>query len=66
MTSISAKPRWDSPACRIGMSRSLSPEKALATNVAPTLSAMTTGSIGGSRFGSPFFDFELMSADAEN
>ena len=48
------------------MSCVLSPEKLRATNVAPSVSASSTGSIGGWTFGSPRFDFEPTSDDAEN
>ena len=63
---MSAKPLCRSPALRIGTSCALSPEKLRATNVAPSVSASSTGSIGGWRFASPFLDFEPMSDDAEN
>src|SRR5258706_553743 len=66
MTSTSAKPLCRMPAFKIGMSCCLSPEKLRATNVAPMLSASMTGSIGGWVFGSPRFDFDPMSVDAEN
>ena len=48
------------------MSCVLSPEKLRATNVAPSVSASSTGSIGGCTFASPFFDFDPTSDDAEN
>src|SRR5678816_2095453 len=66
MMSIRPKPLCLRPALRIGTSCALSPEKLRATNVAPSVSASSTGSIGGCTFASPFFDVEPMSADAEN
>ena len=48
------------------MSCVLSPEKLRATKVAPSVSASSTGSIGGWTFASPRLDFDPMSADAEN
>ena len=53
-------------AFNIGTSCSLSPEKLLATNVAPILSAIITGSIGAIRLGSPRLLFDPTSAEAEN
>ena len=50
----------------IGISCALSPEKLRATNVAPNVSASSTGSIGGCTLASPFFEVLPMSADAEN
>ena len=66
MTSTNANPLCAMPALRIGTSCSLSPEKLRATNVAPRLNANSTGSIGGCTFGSPRFDFDPTSAEAEN
>ena len=60
MTSTSAKPLCRSAALRIGTSCALSPEKLRATNVAPRLSASSTGSMGRCRFGSPLL---LLRAD---
>src|SRR5688500_14715976 len=66
ITSMSAKPLCASPAFKIGTSCSLSPENERATNVAPMLRPSITGSMGACWFGSPFFDFEPTSAEAEN
>ena len=49
-----------------GTSCVLSPEKLRATKVAPRSSAMLTRSIGESWLPTPFFDFEPLSAVAEN
>ena len=44
----------------------MSPEKLRATNVAPSVMASSTGSIGGWKFVSPFFALVPTSAEAEN
>ena len=66
MTSTIAKPLCISPAFKSGTSWSLSPEKLLATNVAPNAIATWQGSIGTCLLASPFFAVEPTSADAEN
>ena len=50
----------------IGTSWFLSPEKLRATNVAPSVSAISTPSIGSMVLASPFLAVEPLSADAEN
>ena len=49
-----------------GISCSLSPEKLLATKLAPKFKAMPTKSIGGNKLSSPYLLFDSKSLVAEN
>ena len=66
ITSTKANPLCLSPAFKIGMSCSLSPEKLRATKVAPSVSAKSAPSIASNGLASPRLANDPRSADAEN